>query len=142
MKYKSQSLTRMSFCSFLLQKLNYVILFLFCLAKILFSIKLPFLYDNSKKNFIFQILNSLKKILEFCGTSHMWLEFGNGDMHVILNLVLYVIHVFAHVESKNNIEWNSRSNVYSSNRGSCLKYAEIYKYIELEVYIYTRRFSY
>lgn len=72
----------------------------------------------------------------------MWLEFGNGDMHVILDLVLYVIHVFAHVESKNNIEWNSRSNVYSSNRGSCLKYAEIYKYIELEVYIYTRRFSY
>lgn len=58
-------------------------------------------------------------------------------MHVILNLVLYVIHVFAHVESKNNIEWNSRSNVYSSIRGSCLKYAEIYKYIELEVYIYT-----
>lgn len=69
----------------------------------------------------------------------MWLEFGNGDMHVILNLVLYVIHVFAHVESKNNIEWNSRSNVYSWNRGSCFKYR---KYIELEVNIYTRRFSY
>lgn len=58
MKYKSQSLTRMSFCSFLLQKLNYVILFLFCLAKILFSIKLPFLYDNSKKNLFFKFLTA------------------------------------------------------------------------------------
>lgn len=59
MKYKSQSLTRMSFCSFLLQKLNYVILFLFCLAKILFSIKLPLiLYDNSKKNLFFKFLTA------------------------------------------------------------------------------------
>lgn len=63
-------------------------------------------------------------------------------MYVIFNLVLYVIYVFVYVESKNNIEWNSRSNVYLLNRGSCLKYVEIYKYIELEVYIYIRRFSY
>lgn len=65
MKYKSQSLTRMSFCSFLLQKLNYVILFLFCLAKILVSIKLLFLYDNSKKVLFFKFLTALKKILSF-----------------------------------------------------------------------------